>query len=93
VAQAESSLGAAQGLAVSLGDQADAFAAAASDGFVDAMSIGLRVGALAVAGAFVIAWRFLPSHAHQAEFEVIDLPDEPSIEPTLDARPAPVVGD
>ena len=93
VAQAESSLGAAQGLAVSLGDQADAFAAAAGDGFVDAMSIGLRVGALAVAGAFMIAWRFLPSHAHQAEFDVIDLPDEPSIDPTLDARPAPVVGD
>jgi len=47
----------------------------------------------AVAGAFMIAWRFLPSHAHQAEFDVIDLPDEPSIDPTLDAQPAPVVGD
>ncbi len=76
VAQAESSLGAAQGLAATLGDQADEFAAAANAGFVDALSIGLRVGAVAVAGAFVIAWRFLPSHARQSEFDVIDLPDD-----------------
>ena len=91
-AQAETSLGAAQGLAASLGDQADAFAAAAGDAFVDALSIGLRVGAIAVAGAFVIAWRFLPSHARQSAFEVIDRTDEPVIEALIDGQ-STVVGD
>ncbi len=42
VAQAESSLGAAQGLAVSLGDQAERSPRRPSDGFVDALSIGLQ---------------------------------------------------
>jgi EmrB/QacA subfamily drug resistance transporter len=92
-AQAESSLGAAQGLAASLGDQAGAFAAAAGDGFVDALSIGLRVGAVAVGAAFVVAWRFLPSHAHEAAYDVIDRPDEAAIQPTLVVQPTPVVGD
>jgi EmrB/QacA subfamily drug resistance transporter len=92
-AEAEASLGAAQGLAASLGDQADAFATAASDAFVDAMSIGLRVGAVAVAAAFVIAWRFLPSHARESQYDVIDLPAGPVPEPTLVVQPAPVVGD
>jgi EmrB/QacA subfamily drug resistance transporter len=92
-AQAEASLGAAQGLAASLGDQADAFAVAAGDAFVDALSIGLRVGAIAVAGAFVIAWRFLPSHAREPEFDVIDLPVESVIAPTFVVQPTPIVGD
>ncbi len=89
VARAESSLGAAQSLALGLGDQAGAFAAAAGDGFVDALSIGLRLAAFAVAGAFVIAWKFLPSHAAEPAFEVIDLPDEFDTEPMPGAQPAP----
>ena len=92
-AQAESSLGAAQGLAASLGDQADAFAAAASDGFVDALSIGLRVGALAVAFAFVVAWRFLPSHAAEPAFDVLDLPEGSTVPLGLQPAPTPVAGD
>jgi hypothetical protein len=92
-AQAEASLGAAQGLAASLGDQADSFAAAAGDAFVDALSIGLRVGAIAVAGAFVIAWRFLPSHSRESVYDVIDHPADAAIETTLVVQPAPVVGD
>jgi Na+/melibiose symporter-like transporter len=92
-AEAEASLGAAQGLAASLGDQADAFATAAGDAFVDAMSIGLRVGAIAVAAAFVIAWRFLPSHARESQYDVIDLPAGSVTEPTLVVQPAPFVGD
>ena len=89
LARAESSLGAAQGLALSLGDQAGAFAAAAGDGFVDAMSIGLRLAALAVAGAFVVAWKFLPSHATEPEFEVIDRPEQFGAETPPDAQPTP----
>ena len=87
--RAESSLGAAQGLALSLGDQAGAFAAAAGDGFVDAMSIGLRLAALAVAGAFVVAWKFLPSHATEPEFEVIDRLEQFDAETPPDAQPTP----
>ena len=89
LARAESSLGAAQGLALNLGDQAGAFAAAAGDGFVDAMSIGLRLAALAVAGAFVVAWKFLPSHATEPEFEVIDRPEQFDAETPPDAQPTP----
>ena len=87
--RAESSLGAAQGLALSLGDQAGAFATAAGDGFVDAMSIGLRLAALAVAGAFVVAWKFLPSHATEPEFEVIDRLEQFDAETPPDAQPTP----
>ncbi len=93
-AQAESSLGAAQGLAASLGDQAVAFADAAGNGFVDALSIGLRVGALAVAAGFVIAWRFLPSHGTEPVSRVITGVGG-SEKATPDRQPAstPVAGD
>jgi len=89
LAQAESSLGGAQSLAVGLGDQADAFAAAAGDGFVDALSIGLRIAAFAVAGAFVVAWKFLPSHAAEPEFEVIDRSEQFDAEMQSGPQPAP----
>ena len=95
VSRAELSLGAAQGLAVGLGDQAGAFAAAAGDAFVDGLSVGLRLAAFAVAVAFVIAWRFLPSHAAEPAFEVIDLPDEfdPEMPSGVLPASAPVAGD
>jgi hypothetical protein len=51
------------------------------------------VGAIAVAAAFVIAWRFLPSHARESQYDVIDLPAGSVTEPTLVVQPAPVVGD
>ena len=62
-ATAESSLGAAQQVGASLGGQADAFVQAANDSFVDAMSVGLRVGVVVIVFAAVMAWKFLPSHA------------------------------
>ncbi len=63
---AEASLGTAQRLAASLGDQGAAFISAANDGFVDALSIGLRISASVVMLAALVAWRFLPSHAREA---------------------------
>jgi predicted MFS family arabinose efflux permease len=85
---AESSLGAAQAVAAGLGDQADAFVAAANQGFVDALSVGLRVAAVAIAGSIFIAWKFLPSHATEPEFQVSDRVDD-----LAEPLPAPVVGD
>ena len=60
-ALAESSLGGAQRVATELGGQADAFVAAANDSFVDALSVGLRLTAVVILLAAVMAWRFLPS--------------------------------
>ena len=60
---AESSLGGAQRIAPSLGERSDAFVAAVKDGFVDALSIGLRISAAIIVFAAVMAWRYLPSHA------------------------------
>ena len=37
---------------------------AVKDGFVDALSNGLRISALVVLGAAFVAWRFLPARAH-----------------------------
>jgi len=84
---AESSLGGAQQVAVSLGGQADAFVQAANDSFVDAMSIGLRVGAVVIVFAAVMAWRFLPSHATSSHPVVV-------ADPAAGSGPlaAPVVG-
>jgi hypothetical protein len=64
---AASSLGAAQQIGASLGGAADAFVAGANQGFVDAMSIGLRVGAVVIVGAAFLAWRFLPSHGREVQ--------------------------
>ena len=60
---AESSLGGAQRVATELGGQADAFVAAANDSFVAALSVGLRLAAVVIVLAAVMAWRFLPSLA------------------------------
>ena len=74
-ATAQSSLGAAQGVAAQLGDQAAGFLSAASDGFVDALSIGLRISAFVVVIAAIVAWRFLPSHAREATMPGLPLVD------------------
>ena len=81
-ATAESSLGAAQQVGASLGGQADAFVQAANDSFVDAMSVGLRVGVVVIVFAAVMAWKFLPSHATS--------PDNG--DPIAEHAPAPAVG-
>ncbi len=74
-AAAESSLGAAQGVASSLGSNASGFLDAASAGFVDALSIGLRISAFVVVIAAIVAWRFLPSHARQAAMPGVAMVD------------------
>lgn len=63
LATAESSLGGAQAVAQSLGAQAGSFADVASEAFVDALSIGLRISACVILGALFVAWRFLPARA------------------------------
>ncbi len=60
---AESSLGGAQRIAPSLGERSGEFVSAANDGFVDSLSIGLRIAAAIIVFATVMAWRYLPSHA------------------------------
>ncbi len=74
-AAAESSLGGAQRVAGSLGNQAASFVSVANDGFVQALSVGLRISAVLVAVAAVVAWRFLPSHAREATLPGIPLVD------------------
>jgi len=71
---AGSSLGGAQRIAPSLGTRSDAFLAAANDGFVDALSIGLQISAAVIVFAAVMAWRYLPSHAsHPADASTNDV--------------------
>jgi EmrB/QacA subfamily drug resistance transporter len=73
---AQASLGTAQRLADSLGTQGAAFVDAANNGFVDALSIGLRISASVVILAALVAWKFLPSHAREAT-----LPGTPLVSP------------
>jgi EmrB/QacA subfamily drug resistance transporter len=60
---AESSLGQAQRVGASLGASAGSFVADANRIFVDALNIGMRLSAVVIVGAAVVAWKFLPSHA------------------------------
>jgi MFS transporter, DHA2 family, multidrug resistance protein len=78
-AGASSSLGAAQRVAESLGASAGSFVDTVNNGFVDALSTGLRISALVVMCAAVIAWRFLPSHAREAT-----MPGIPFVDPIPD---------
>jgi EmrB/QacA subfamily drug resistance transporter len=64
---AESSLGGARQVAASLAGQSDAFVQAANDSFVDGMSVGLRVAAVVIVFAAVMAWKFLPSYGTSPE--------------------------
>jgi EmrB/QacA subfamily drug resistance transporter len=59
-----SSLGGALGVAPSLGARAGEFVIDVKDGFVAALSSGLRLGAVVVLGAAFVAWRFLPARAN-----------------------------
>jgi EmrB/QacA subfamily drug resistance transporter len=62
-AKAESSLGAAQKVAASLGESAGAFLDAANQAFVDALSIGLRISAVIVLATAAMVWKYLPARA------------------------------
>ena len=64
LSDATSSLGGALGVAPSLGARAGEFVIEVKDGFVAALSSGLRLGAVVVLGAAFVAWRFLPARAH-----------------------------
>jgi hypothetical protein len=87
-AQAESSLGGAQQVAGTLGDSAPSFVDAVNNGFVDALSIGLRMSAVAVVIAAVVAWKFLPSRAHDPFGEFVE-PAEQPVSMTSAGQPIP----
>ncbi len=87
-AAAESSLGGAQQVAGSLGAQAQSFVDGANQGFVDALSIGLRMSAVGIVLAAVVAWKFLPSRAGEPVAEFIE-PSEQSIPMTSAGQPIP----
>ena len=61
--ESRASLGGALGVADGLGDRAAGYTVAVKDGFVDALSNGLRISALVILGAAFVAWRFLPARA------------------------------
>jgi len=63
LAAARSSLGEALQTAPSLGERAGQFSLAVREGFVDGLSVGLRVSAALMLVAAVVAYRFLPARA------------------------------
>ena len=64
LAEAKSSLGGGLAVAPTLGARTGEFLIEVKDGFVQALSSGLRLGAFVVLGAAFVAWRFLPARAH-----------------------------
>jgi EmrB/QacA subfamily drug resistance transporter len=62
--RARSSLGTALHEAAELGSAGEGFALAAKDSFVSGLAEGLRLGAVVMALAAFIAYRFLPAEAH-----------------------------
>ena len=55
---------------------------------VDALSLGLRFSAVAVIGAAIVAWKFLPSHASHPTLEFVDV-SEPPVTMTPSGQPVP----
>jgi EmrB/QacA subfamily drug resistance transporter len=88
LSDATSSLGGALGVAPSLGTRAGEFVIEVKDGFVAALSSGLRLGAVVVLGAAFVAWRFLPARAHDP---LVTEADENA--PADEAVPVPVGGE
>jgi hypothetical protein len=68
---ARNSLGGALGLSNQLGAHAASFAQVAKEAFVSGLSGGLRLGAVVVLIAAVVAYRFLPARAHPEEPVVV----------------------
>ena len=64
LALARGSLGGALEVGSGLGAEAGTFVVEVKDGFVDALSNGLRLSSLVILGAAFVAWRFLPARAH-----------------------------
>lgn len=60
---ARESLGGALLRAPELGARAEEFSLAARQGFVDALSVGFRIGAVLILAAAYVAYRFLPARA------------------------------
>jgi hypothetical protein len=87
------SLGGALGVGAELGGRADGFVVAAKDGFVDALSNGLRISALVILGAAFVAWRFLPACAHDALASSVDAEVPTAATARGDVLPSPVAGD
>jgi MFS transporter, DHA2 family, multidrug resistance protein len=61
--QSRASLGGALEVGSGLGGDAAAFVSQVKDGFVDALSSGLRLSAAVIVVAAIVAWRFLPARA------------------------------
>jgi MFS transporter, DHA2 family, multidrug resistance protein len=85
LSQSRSSLGAALQVAPSLGARAGDFVVDVEDGFVRAFSSGLRLGAVVVLGAALVAWRYLPARAHDPLAVRAEVPDS--------TAPVPVGGE
>ena len=61
------------------------------DGFVDALSNGLRLSAVIILGAAFVAWRFLPARAHDPL--ALDTPEHDEAVAAEAAAVVPVGGD
>ena len=82
---AKASLGGALAVAGEAGPGGAALVDAAREGFVDALSAGLRIGGVVVLVASAVVFAFLPSHAYTPAAS----PDElPSGDPGLGPEPA-----
>jgi EmrB/QacA subfamily drug resistance transporter len=93
LSEARASLGGALGVGAELGERGAGFVDAAKDGFVDALSNGLRISALVILGAAFVAWRFLPARARDPQ--AVGSPEHARVSPVTfgDAAPSAVAGD
>ena len=71
---ARGSLGGALEIGSGLGADAGSFVVEVKDGFVDALSNGLRLSSVIILGAAFVAWRFLPARARDPL--AVDVADE-----------------
>jgi MFS transporter, DHA2 family, multidrug resistance protein len=84
--KAQGSLGGALETASGLGTNAGPFVQEAKVAFVEALSSGLRLGALVIGVAAVVAYLFLPAHARADQPELLpaaDLPPEEGYAPAI----------
>jgi MFS transporter, DHA2 family, multidrug resistance protein len=73
LAQSRASLGGALEVGTGLGGDAAGFVSQVKDGFVDALSSGLRLSSAIILIAAIVAWRFLPARARDPL--VVDAPE------------------
>jgi hypothetical protein len=88
LSEARASLGGALTIGSDLGARSEEFILGAKDGFVDALSNGLRLSALVILGAAFVAWRFLPARAHDPL-----VPDAAIADADAASVPVPVGGE